>query len=102
MSLSSGADNIHTAHIAPGSFLYPVYGPDCTVNSSHHQGIENLGNGLRVVMTSEDGVAEAVEHETLPVWGVQFHPERMCFAHRRNDTVDGSAVFRFFLDQCRK
>ena len=101
MSLPSGADNTHTARITPGSFLDRFYGPGCTVNSSHHQGIENPGNGLRIVMTSEDGVAEAVEHETLPVWGVQFHPERMCFAHRRNDTVDGSAVFRFFLEKCR-
>ncbi|MER2183791.1 MAG: hypothetical protein ABTA22_09745 [Clostridia bacterium] len=45
---------------------------------------------------------EAMQHETLPVWSVQFHPERMCYAHRREDTVDGSLLFRFFLEKCEK
>ena len=70
------------------------------VNSSHHQAIEHTGKGLRAVMYSGDGVIEAAEHDSLPVWSVQWHPERMCFRHRRDDTVDGSLIFRFFLDQC--
>ncbi|MBQ6722082.1 MAG: hypothetical protein IJQ88_07960 [Clostridia bacterium] len=45
---------------------------------------------------------EAMEHETLPIWSVQFHPERMCYARRRSDTVDGSLLFLFFLEKCRK
>ena len=51
-------------------------------------------------MHSEDGVIEATEHQSLPLWSVQWHPERMCFRHRRDDTADGSPVFRFFLDRC--
>ena len=39
-------------------------------------------------------------HESLPVYAVQFHPERMCFAHRRDDTVDGSVLLRWFLSLC--
>ncbi len=101
MSLPTGADNTHRVTAEEGCFLYPVYGPACTVNSSHHQGISEPAKGFRIVMRSEDGTAEAIEHETLPVWGVQWHPERMCFAHRREDTADGSGVFRFFLEQCR-
>lgn len=100
MSLTSGEDNTHAVHIEQNSFLSRIFGADCIVNSSHHQGIDIPGEGFRTVMWSEDGVIEAVEHETLPVWGVQWHPERMCFRHRRNDTVDGSGVFCFFLDQC--
>ena len=102
MSFPTGEDNTHSTHIEQGSFLYRIYGAECAVNSTHHQGVECPGKGLRAVMYSEDGVIEALEHESLPVWSVQWHPERMCFSHKRNDTADGSLVFRFFLDQCQK
>ena len=101
MSLPTGQDNAHTVHCEKDSFLYPVYGAAFRVNSSHHQGIDVPGKGLRPAARSEDGTVEAVEHESLPVWGVQWHPERMCFSRRREDTVDGAGVFRFFLEQCR-
>ena len=87
--------------VVPGSSLYRSYGSSCPVNSSHHQGVERLAKGFRITARSEDGVVEAIEHESLPVWGVQWHPERMCFAHARGDTADGSVVLRFFLEQCR-
>ena len=101
MSLPSGEDNVHPVHAEQGSFLYRIYGSDFRVNSSHHQGIELPGKGLHPVLHSEDGVIEAIEHDSLPVWGVQWHPERMCFLHQRDDTEDGSLIFRFFLEQCR-
>ena len=101
MSLPGGDDNVHPVRIERPSFLFDLYGSACAVNSTHHQGVEVPGKGLRPVMYSEDGVIEALEHESLPVWSVQFHPERMCFLHKRNDTVDGSEIFRFFLDRCR-
>ena len=100
MSIPSGEDNVHRVYIERDSFLAPIYGAECRVNSSHHQGIGVLAKGFRAVMRTEDGVTEAIEHESLPVWGVQWHPERMCFAHRREDTADGSGIFRFFLEQC--
>ncbi len=47
------------------------------VNSIHHQSVKDLGDGLRPVATSTDGVIEAVEHEDpeWPLLGVQWHPE---------------------------
>jgi putative glutamine amidotransferase len=47
------------------------------VLSSHHQQVETLGKGLRVIASSLDGkVVEAIEHERYRhVLGVQFHPE---------------------------
>lgn len=100
MSLPTGEDNLHTARILQGSFLQPIYGSACMVNSSHHQAVDIPGKGFRTVMQSEDGVTEAMQHESLPIWSVQWHPERMCFGFRREDTADGSGVFRFFLEQC--
>jgi len=32
-------------------------------------------DGIRVLGKTEDGVAMAIGHESLPVWAVQFHPE---------------------------
>ncbi|MGA2960399.1 MAG: gamma-glutamyl-gamma-aminobutyrate hydrolase family protein [Candidatus Korobacteraceae bacterium] len=50
-----------------------------TVNSSHHQSVGRLGDGLRIVARSpRDGIIEAVENasEEHFVLGVQWHPER--------------------------
>lgn len=66
-----------------------------TVNSSHHQALEVLGDGLRLAAwCPEDGVKEAVEGISPDqfVLGVQWHPERTC------DTEPASrAIFRAFV-----
>jgi putative glutamine amidotransferase len=47
------------------------------INSFHHQAVNRLGEGLRVVARAEDGLVEAIEHENYPwLLGVQWHPER--------------------------
>ena len=46
------------------------------VNSSHTLRCETVAPGFRATALSEDdGVVEAIEHETLPIYGFQFHPE---------------------------
>lgn len=45
------------------------------VNSYHHQSINNVGENLKVIFKSDDGVIEMIEHETCDIIGVQFHPE---------------------------
>jgi putative glutamine amidotransferase len=50
------------------------------VNSSHHQAVDVVSDGLKVVARSpRDGVIEAVEGTAEDHWvlGVQWHPERM-------------------------
>lgn len=97
---SGDADKIHPTRAAAGGFLAPLYGTRFAANSSHHQAVDRLGDGLAALQWSEDGVVEGFAHRTLPILGVQWHPERMCFAHLRPDTVDGAALFRFFLGLC--
>ena len=46
------------------------------VTSHHHQGVRELGKGLQIMSESSDGMIEAVKHESLPWFAVQWHPER--------------------------
>ena len=97
----STSDKAHLTQAEKGSFLEELYGERFSVNSAHHQAVKRLGEGLRIVQRSDDGIVEGIVHRDLPVWGVQWHPERMCYACARSDTVDGSALFEMFLNRCR-
>lgn len=94
-------DTIHLIRAEEGTLLHSLYGPVFLVNSNHHQGVGRLGQGLYASARSADGVIEALEHESLPLISVQFHPERMTGAHARPDAVDGGAIFSRFLALCR-
>ncbi|WP_415360339.1 gamma-glutamyl-gamma-aminobutyrate hydrolase family protein [Saccharothrix sp. BKS2] len=62
--------------VAPGSVLASVVGPATTVHCHHHQALDTVGDGLRVVARAPDGTAEAVElRGSRFVLGVQSHPE---------------------------
>jgi putative glutamine amidotransferase len=67
----------HSATIAPDSRLARTLGATkCTVRSWHHQAVRQLGRGLRPVAWAEDGVIEAIEHDS-DTWclAIQWHPE---------------------------
>lgn len=66
----------HPVELGPGSLVAKAMGVDRAEGSSHHhQAIEGLGDGLRAVGWTEDGVVEAVEMATGWLLGVQWHPE---------------------------
>ena len=67
----------HRVEFQPGSLAARVVGSDTTeVKSAHHQGVEELGEGVAVSGHADDGVVEAIE---LPdrsfAVGVLWHPE---------------------------
>ena len=96
-----GKDQIHPSHAEKGSLLHTLYGENFPVNSAHHQGIAEPGEDLIVIQHAPDGVAEAIVHTSLPILGIQWHPERMCFARKRPDTPDGSLLLARFLSLIR-
>jgi putative glutamine amidotransferase len=68
---------VHPMAVEPDSLLSNVLQATVVgVNSIHHQGLRRVGEGLRVVGRSPDGLVEAVE---MPgrgfVVGLQCHPE---------------------------
>lgn len=97
-----GCDNVHETTALHDSWLARFYGTRFTTNSRHHQAIGRMGHGLIPIQFAQDHIVEAFVHETLPVMGVQWHPERMSYGLWRPDTVDGAAVFLYFLEMCRR
>lgn len=74
----NGADQYHDTQIAPDSFLAGLYGDKMTVNSAHHQGLKLVGRELVPIQwCPQDGCIEAIVHESLPIFGLQWHPERL-------------------------
>jgi gamma-glutamyl-gamma-aminobutyrate hydrolase PuuD len=68
----------HEVSIDAGTRLAALLGGRVQVNSHHHQAINRLGEGLRVVARAPDGIVEAWEAPGRPfLLGVQWHPERM-------------------------
>ena len=80
VALGEAGDNVHPVR-AGHPFLQELYGE----------------RFLLETCVSADGINEGFIHENGLVIGVQFHPERMGFAHRRPDTVDGQKIFESFL-----
>lgn len=108
-SVGRSAPKAHTVEIETGSRLGEIVGADSdrkkvTVNSSHHQSAEKIGDGLRIVARcAEDGIIEAIEG-TSPehfVLAVQWHPERS--VNEEPELAESAqAIFRAFVAAAAK
>lgn len=77
-----GRDSLHRIYIEKKSNLYRILErEEMRVNSSHHQGIKNLGKNLDVsakFLEHEFDIIEGIEYKDYPyLIGVQWHPERL-------------------------
>ena len=89
------SDQYHDVVTVPGSWLYPFCGDRTTVNSAHHQSIGKPGAGISVVQYSpKDNCPEALVHSSLPILGVQWHPERL---DPQFTTLSGQSVLTYFV-----
>ena len=57
------------------SRLFPSFMGRETVMRYHSLALTGIGAPLRIIAETEDGIAMAVEHATLPMAGLQFHPD---------------------------
>ncbi|MEW9528661.1 gamma-glutamyl-gamma-aminobutyrate hydrolase family protein [Microbispora sp. NPDC049125] len=84
----------HEIAVTAGSKLAKVLGGTrATVNSRHHQAVDRLGEGLRTVGESPDGVIEAIEADgDWFALGVQWHPEEA------SEHSTGDPLFRALIE----
>lgn len=92
----------HPCKAEPGSLLAEMYGTDFWINSWHHQAVDKPAPGLKVTARSLEGQVEAYEHETLPIWGVQFHPEELSGPNHKGSTPDFQSFFDWFIETVKK
>ena len=92
-------NTVHAITLEPDSRLAGILGDSSLeVNSFHHQAVKDLGEGLRIVARSPEGIVEATE-TTDPqrfLIGVQWHPERLA-----EDEIQAQ-LFRAFIQAAKK
>lgn len=85
-------DSYHDIYKAPAPYSDGNFHPnvplsslsrDLFVNSAHHQSVSRLGNNLCALHHAGDGVVETLYHSSLPILGLQWHPERL-YIHGKN------------------
>lgn len=92
---SSTQDLYHITYVAEDSFLNQIYSTEFVVNSRHHQSVNQLGQELIPIQwCPTDCCIEALMHTTLPILGVQWHPERL---ESDFSTISGAPLFQYFL-----
>ena len=87
----------HDVIIERGTRLARILGErELNVNSSHHQAIGRIGEGLRVTAHAPDGIIEGLEDPRHPFYvGVQWHPEDM------SGESSASSLFGAFVEAAR-
>lgn len=91
-------DAVHDVTVLRESRLRAVVGSErIVVSSYHHQGIDQLGSGLRVSAVAADGVVEAVEYPDADIVAVQWHPE-----DRHATCGTDAALFGDLVDRAAK
>ncbi|MCI9569566.1 MAG: gamma-glutamyl-gamma-aminobutyrate hydrolase family protein [Lachnospiraceae bacterium] len=97
--------DLHPATLNKDSILGRLFGEHMDVNSYHHQALDALGKGFFATAWSDangHSIVEGIEHETLPIWAVQWHPERMTGPEAPAGCVDSLPMLEYFIRQCRK
>ncbi|MGI9584351.1 MAG: gamma-glutamyl-gamma-aminobutyrate hydrolase family protein [Acidimicrobiia bacterium] len=100
--VGEGAYTPHSeALIDPNCRISTIIGDGLhSINSIHHQAIEDLGDGLKVVGAAPDGTIEAIEHEDSdwPLIAVQWHPEFLGV----RDHGESHDLFEAFIEAAAK
>lgn len=91
-----GAFSDHEVHVSDGSLAAQAVGAErAAVRSHHHQGIDELGEGLVPVGWAPDETIEAIELPGKPyALGVLWHPEEDERSNVIGSLVDAARAYR--------
>lgn len=95
--ISQTEDRYHNVKIMQGTLLNEITGKSGgVINSSHHQAIDRLGEGLMINAKSDDGIIEGIEWAEKSgkgfLLGIQWHPERL---KDKNDPFTKNIIDKF-------
>lgn len=87
----------HSVSVVEGSVMHNIFGKqEIQVNTYHHQAIDKLAPGLKIVGWSNDSVPELIEaYPHRQILGTQFHPEIFTAA---GDALMGK-LFKFLVNK---
>ena len=91
----------HPVTAQEGSLFFQLFGKEFSTNSYHHQAIKDCATGLIPTVMTEDGIVEAMEHISKPIFAAQWHPERMV-GQEQAELPNMLPLFRHFVELCRK
>ncbi|MCB1135505.1 MAG: glutamine-hydrolyzing GMP synthase [Chlamydiia bacterium] len=91
--LDKGEYGRHQLRIEHPSPLFVDVESGETVWMSHRDSVEVLAPHFHIIGVSEDGIPAAIQHDSIPLYGLQFHPE---VAH----TTRGRQILANFLELC--
>ncbi|HKS39391.1 MAG TPA: gamma-glutamyl-gamma-aminobutyrate hydrolase family protein [Blastocatellia bacterium] len=86
-----GKATSHRVTIADDSWLFPLFGSQATVCSTHHQAIKKLAPRFRTAAVSEDGIIEAIECGNT--WAIEWHPEA---------DATGDLIYRLLVERAKQ
>ncbi len=84
-------DHKHMVTTLPNTRVSDLFPEVFESNSYHHQVVKDLPDGFVITHMHLD-VIEGIIHTELPIFGLQWHPERM-------DTLETKTIFDWFVKQ---
>lgn len=93
---SKVAEVEHEISLEHQTKLYSIIGEKIDAYSFNTQKVDHLGDGLIVSAYSQNSDIEAIEHDTLPICGIQWHPRTV------KDEDKNNAFFNYFIELCKE
>lgn len=96
IAMTFGASVVSTGKMVDGYYMVKRLGDDkifeglgekFLVRESHEEVIENTPSDFIILADSPNCPIEAIKHPRLPIYGVQFHPERFDDKHPAGNVI---------------